>query len=128
MSAQLEGTPCSAAAVGGGLTRAADRGLRNTGLTSLPSELADLTALTLMYLDANAGLASIPTEMVALSNLRAVRLNGNALSTIGTEFRNFDPTETCRMDGNPDLDCQDLLAGTTCCTVQNCGSSAACFK
>lgn len=104
------------------------RGLRNTGLTSLPSEIGTLTGLEVLYVDGNAALASIPTEIAALDDLRAVRLNGNALSNIGTEFRGFSPTETCRFDDNPNLDCQDLQAGTTCCTVQNCGSSAACFK
>ncbi|MEL7076518.1 MAG: leucine-rich repeat domain-containing protein [Cyanobacteria bacterium J06582_2] len=50
-------------------------------LTELPPEIAQLTNLTVLYLDSNS-LSSLPPEITQLTNLTVLYLNGNSLSSL----------------------------------------------
>ncbi|HIG30194.1 MAG TPA: hypothetical protein EYQ50_21310 [Verrucomicrobiales bacterium] len=65
----------------------------NSGLTSFPTEILDLSNLTYLYLYDNQ-LMEIPTELGNLSNLRHLDLRHNQLAEIPPELENLSNLTT----------------------------------
>ena len=77
--------------------------LANNAITSLPSEIADLTGLTELYLDENK------------------------LTGVPADFQTVDPSTACFLgQDDPSFSCANVGFGTSCCTVANCGDTSTC--
>ncbi len=67
------------------------------GLTSLPSEITDLTNLTYLKLDKNR-LMSFPPEIGKLQSLTELSANGNKLISLPSEFGQLVNLQQLRID------------------------------
>jgi internalin A len=73
--------------------------LRDLGLTSLPPEIWNLTALTYLDLDGNS-LTALPPEIGNLTALAFLRLDGNSLTTLPPEIGNLTALTLLDLDSN----------------------------
>ena len=111
----------------GALTALTQLYLSFNAITAVPTELGALAALLRLFLNSNA-LASVPTELGALAGLTQLLLSNNQLTGVPAEFRTFNPSWICTLSGNPSFSCANVGAGTSCCTVNNCGDVGTCFQ
>ena len=54
----------------------------NTGLTSLPESIGNLTRLQILYLTLNSNLTSLPESIGKLTSLQVLHLHGNKLTSL----------------------------------------------
>ena len=89
---------------------------------ALPPSLGELgPSLTSLNLPVNA-ITSLPTELGDLTSLEVLALEDNQLTGVPTDFRTFNPSGGCFLYGNPGFSCANVGAGTTCCIAENnCG-------
>lgn len=73
------------------------------GLTSLPPEIGDLTALTGLYLWRNQ-LTTLPAEISNLTALTTLDLDTNQLTSLPPEIGDLKALRKLNLDGNPALD------------------------
>ncbi|MBR8827889.1 MAG: leucine-rich repeat domain-containing protein, partial [Gomphosphaeria aponina SAG 52.96 = DSM 107014] len=69
-------------------------------LSSLPSEITNLTNLTRLDLSDNQ-LSSLPSEITNLTNLTSLDLRNNQLSSLPSEITNLTNLTRLYLDGNP---------------------------
>jgi hypothetical protein len=62
------------------LTGLTDLQLRNLNLTTIPTQVGRLSALTALILSSSALTGTVPTEVANLANLEALNVNGNKLT------------------------------------------------
>ena len=75
--------------------------LNNNSLNgTIPSDIGDLTSLTILRLHANSLSGSIPTEIGNLTSLTDLRLHQNSLSGVETGALQLPAATTIRIDGN----------------------------
>ena len=96
-------------------------GLSGAGLAgALPSSLGELgPSLTSLDLALNT-ITSVPAELAALTGLAVLFLDANQLTGVPAEFRTWGPSSNCLLSDNPDFSCANVGAGTSCCTADNC--------
>ena len=113
----------------GALTALTELALGDNAITSLPTELGALAGLKELDLDENA-ITSVPTEIGALTGLTDLRLANNQMTGVPAEFRTVDPAAVCSLFNNPDFSCANVSAGSaTCCTANNCpGGTSTCYS
>ena len=121
--------PTSVGDLGPSLTRLTAE--RNE-ISSLPTEIGALTALTSLNLNDNL-LTTLPAEIAALTSLQLLYLNDNQIAgELPEEFRTFNPSTACYMQGSNSFSCANVGASTTCCTTSNsCGvdlSGGECYS
>ena len=96
-------------------TRVFGRNNRLAG--ALPPSLGDLGPFVRFLTLAGNAITSLPTELGDLSGLTFLGLEGNQLTGVPTEFRTWGPSDACRLSNNdPGFSCANVGAGTTCCT------------
>jgi Leucine-rich repeat (LRR) protein len=83
----------------GNLTALTGLHLYNNQLTTLPTEIGNLTALTGLSLDGNQ-LTTLPTEIGNLTALIVLHLYNNQLTTLPTEIGNLTDLRNLNLDGN----------------------------
>jgi len=82
------------------------------GLTRLPPEIGQLTALTELYLNGNQ-LSSLPPEIGQLTALTELYLNDNQLSSLPPELQRLTRLERLFLHGNPQLALPPEVLGPT---------------
>jgi len=73
--------------------------LNNNQLTTLSTEISQLTNLTTLYLSSNL-LTTLPTEIFQLTNLTRLYLNGNQLTTLPAEIFQLTNLTTLYLSSN----------------------------
>jgi len=98
----------------------------------VPTEIGALASLVKLELGFNS-LETVPSEMAALT-LDTLNLEANNLVEVPEEFRTVSPRNECKFNANPtsillpDFSCANLGAGTSCCTIRNCGDTSTCYQ
>lgn len=86
--------------------------LSSLGLTSVPPELGQLTAVSVLHLQYNR-LTGVPAEVGQLSGLTTLYLNNNRLVVIPEELSQLSALKQLFLHGNPALGIPDSLLGPT---------------
>ena len=111
----------------GALTGLTQLNLGSNAITSVPTEIGALSGLKYLYLQSNA-ITSVPSEIAALTGMRYLDLRFNELIGVPAEFRTWGPSSFCRLGSYLSFSCANVGAGTSCCTMDNCGSTSTCFQ
>ena len=123
----------------GALTGLTALNLQSNAITALPTEIGALTGLSYVNLQNNA-ITAVPSELGALTSLFSLQLYSNqfSLTEVPSVFRTWGPSSICRLGnyllpfaqpGNyQSFSCANVGAGTSCCTVDNCGDVGTCFQ
>ncbi len=82
-----------------GTYRVTEIRFKNKGLTTLPSQIGQLTALEYLFLDSNA-ITSVPAQIGSCTKLQNLSLSNNKIATVPSEIGNCVALASCDLSHN----------------------------
>ena len=102
------------------------RGSNGLGGGSIPTQLGELTGLTVLHLSTNSLSGSIPIQLGELTGLTYLSLHTNSLTgPIPASFCSLQPSITLRVFSNPGLTCYPSCLASYSVFIDKKGSLSA---